>query len=65
MVVDHRLYDDYWNSKEPDISMIDIPIYQVASWSNQTHTNGTFAAWRELRSENKWLRAGRRRLRYA
>ncbi|MFR8298168.1 MAG: CocE/NonD family hydrolase [Gordonibacter urolithinfaciens] len=56
MVVDHRLYDDYWNSKEPDISMIDIPIYQVASWSNQTHTNGTFAAWRELRSENKWLR---------
>ncbi|MBO9519324.1 MAG: CocE/NonD family hydrolase [Porphyrobacter sp.] len=55
-VLAHPLYDDYWRSKEIDLSAIDIPAYVVASWSDQgLHTRGTIEAWRHMTSPDKWL----------
>ncbi|KRA84515.1 CocE/NonD family hydrolase [Altererythrobacter sp. Root672] len=55
-VLAHPLYDDYWRSKEIDLSAIDIPAYVVASWSDQgLHTRGTIEAWRQMASPDKWL----------
>ena len=56
MVAEHPLLDDYWKSKVPDLSRVEVPAYVVASWSSQVHTNGTFAAWRGIASKEKWLR---------
>ena len=52
----HPLYDDYWKSKMPDLSAVEVPAYVVSSWSNQVHTKGTFAGWRGISSKDKWLR---------
>ncbi len=52
----HPLYDAYWQSKEVDLSAIDIPAYVVASWSDHgLHTRGTLEAWRQMSSPQKWL----------
>lgn len=56
MIRKHPLFNDYWASKTADLSAIDVPAYVVASWTNILHTRGTFAAWRGIRSEHKWLR---------
>lgn len=45
-----------WKDKCADCSKIKVPAYVVASYSNTLHTMGTFRAWRELGSEEKWLR---------
>ena len=45
-----------WKDKSADTSKIKIPAYVVASYSNTLHTMGTFRAWRNLGSEEKWLR---------
>lgn len=45
-----------WQDKIADTSKITIPAYVVASYSNTLHTNGTFRAWRNLGSQDKWLR---------
>src|SRR5690606_23753521 len=51
----HPLYDAYWQSKEVDLSAIDIPAYVVASWSDHgLHTRGTLEAWRQMSSPQKW-----------
>lgn len=47
---------DLWKDKCADCSKIDVPAYVVASYSNTLHTMGTFRAWRELGSKEKWLR---------
>ena len=56
MAKEHPLLDDYWKSKIPDLSKVEVPAYVVASWSSQVHANGTLAAWRGIASEEKWLR---------
>lgn len=50
------LMNDLWNDKVPDYERIDVPAYVVASYSNTLHTQGTFRAWRRMRSERRWLR---------
>ena len=52
----YPLMNAYWESKCPDVRKIDIPAYVVASWTNIIHTNGTFTAWRNIGSKEKWLR---------
>ena len=52
----HPLMEPYWEDKRAVLKGIKIPAYVVASYTNPLHTNGTFRAWRELGSENKWLR---------
>lgn len=47
---------ELWKDKCAGCNKIKIPAYVVASYSNTLHTMGTFRAWRELGSEDKWLR---------
>ena len=52
----HPLYDEYWTSKESDLTAIVVPAYVVASWSDHgLHTRGTLEAYRKLASSQKWL----------
>lgn len=45
-----------WQDKVADPSKIKMPAFVVASYSSTLHTMGTFRAWRELGSKEKWLR---------
>jgi uncharacterized protein len=58
MIPEHPLYDDYWRSKNPDLSQIKVPAFVVASWTDQgLHTRGTFEGFRRIGSADKWLLA--------
>jgi len=50
------LYDEYWESKDHDLSSIEVPAYVAASWTNIVHSRGTLEAWGQISSEQKWLR---------
>lgn len=57
MTEEHPLFDDYWASKNADLSAITTPAYVVASWSDQgLHTRGTLEAFKQMQSTDKWLR---------
>jgi putative CocE/NonD family hydrolase len=56
MIEKYPLMNSYWESKIPDLSKIKIPVYVVASYGSQTHSRGTFEAWEQLPSKDKWLR---------
>ena len=45
-----------WDDKCARVENIEVPILVVASYSNVLHTDGTFRAWRQLSSKEKWLR---------
>ena len=52
----HPLWDEYWQSKEPDLEAIETPAYVVASWSDQgLHTRGTLEMFKRIGSREKWL----------
>jgi hypothetical protein len=52
----HPLFDDYWASKNPDLSKIVVPAFVVASWSDQCmHTRGTLEGFKRITSKDKWL----------
>ncbi len=56
MVRRHPLFDDYWATKTPDLSRIEVPAYVVASWTDQgLHTRGTLEGFRQMSSKQKWL----------
>lgn len=46
----------YWLDKEAALARIDVPAYVVASWTNGSHTHGTFRGFRGIASTDKWLR---------
>jgi predicted acyl esterase len=52
----YPLMNDLWRSKIARLGNITVPAYIVASYSNMIHTPGTFRAWREIASTEKWLR---------
>ena len=57
MVKEHPLFDDYWASKNPDLSKITVPAFVVASWSDHAlHARGTLEAFKKIASKDKWLR---------
>ncbi len=61
MAATHPYYDDYWRAKNPDLASIDLPMLICASFSDQgLHTRGSFRAYREARSEHKYLYTHRR-----
>lgn len=66
MYAEHPLWDEYWQSKTPDLSQIDVPAYVVASWSDQgLHTRGTLEGFKQIRSQHKWLTVhGRKKWQY-
>jgi predicted acyl esterase len=52
----HPLFDDYWASKNADLSQINIPALIVASWTDHgLHNRGTFEGYKKLASKDKWL----------
>ena len=56
LVAEHTLFDDYWLSKNADLSQIRVPAFVVASWSDQgLHTRGTLEGFRRISSPDKWL----------
>jgi predicted acyl esterase len=52
----HPLFDEYWISKNADLSKITVPAFVVASWTDHgLHTRGTIEGFRRIASEDKWL----------
>jgi len=52
----YPLMNDYWLDKRAKFENITIPAYIVASYTNPIHTNGTFRAYRSIKSKDNWLR---------
>lgn len=56
MALRHPLFDEYWASKNPDLSNITVPAFVVASWSDHgLHTRGTLEGFKRIASRDKWL----------
>ncbi|KAF4334225.1 family hydrolase, partial [Fusarium beomiforme] len=54
--IEHPLFDEYWQSKVVDWSLIKIPTFSVTGWSSLgLHLRGTVDAWKAISSENKYL----------
>ncbi|MEL6365540.1 MAG: CocE/NonD family hydrolase [Pseudomonadota bacterium] len=52
----HPLYDDYWRAKAPPLQNIRVPMLICASFSDhELHTTGTFRAFEQASSSEKWL----------
>ena len=52
----HPLYDDYWKSKNADLSKITVPAFVVACWADHgLHLRGTIEGFKQISSEQKWL----------
>jgi len=52
----HPFFDAYWKSKAPDLPLIEVPAYVVASWGDQgLHTRGTVEGFKQMSSKQKWL----------
>jgi putative CocE/NonD family hydrolase len=62
----HPFDDEYWASKRPDFSKIEVPAYVIASWSDQgLHTRGTLEAFENIASKHKYLEVhGRKKWAY-
>jgi predicted acyl esterase len=56
MAKQHALFDDYWASKNADLSKITVPAFVVASWTDQgLHLRGTLEGFKKMASQEKWL----------
>jgi len=56
MALRHPLFDDYWASKNADLSKITVPAFVVASWTDHgLHTRGTLEGFKKIASKDKWL----------
>ena len=52
----HPLFDEYWQSKNADLSKITVPAFVVASWSDHgLHSRGTLEGFKQIASKDKWL----------
>jgi predicted acyl esterase len=52
----HPLFDDYWASKNADLTRITVPALIVASWTDQgLHNRGTLEGFKKISSKDKWL----------
>jgi predicted acyl esterase len=56
MVRRYPLMNAYWADKIPQLENIRIPAYVVGSWTNLIHGIGTLAGFRQIASNDKWLR---------
>ena len=56
LAMEHPFDDEYWASKRPDLTAIQVPAFVVASWSDHgLHTRGTLEGYRQASSPQKWL----------
>ncbi|MEO0975280.1 MAG: CocE/NonD family hydrolase, partial [Pseudomonadota bacterium] len=52
----HPYYDDYWKAKAPPLENIRVPMLLCASFSDhELHTQGSFRAFEQASSPQKWL----------
>jgi predicted acyl esterase len=52
----HPLFDDYWASKNADLTNIKVPSFIVASWTDHgLHNRGTLEGFKKIASRDKWL----------
>ena len=52
----HPLFDEYWASKNADLSKITVPAFVVASWTDHgLHNRGTLEGFKKIASKDKWL----------
>jgi uncharacterized protein len=56
MVRRYPLMNAYWEDKIPRLENIQVPAYVVGSWTNLIHGIGTLAGFRQIASNDKWLR---------
>ncbi|MCL5734708.1 MAG: CocE/NonD family hydrolase [Actinobacteria bacterium] len=56
MVRRYPFMNEYWTDKRARPERIEVPAYVVGSWTNPIHTVGTFQAFEDLVSSEKWLR---------
>ncbi|CAH0033225.1 unnamed protein product [Clonostachys rhizophaga] len=55
-ILEHPLFDEYWQSKVVDWGMIDVPVLAVTGWSSLgLHLRGTIEAWKQMSSPHKYL----------
>jgi predicted acyl esterase len=48
--------DEYWTSRTPDLSKVDVPLLSSANWGGQgLHTRGNFEGYIRAGSDQKWL----------
>ena len=50
------LWNAYWEEKKARHSQTQVPAYVVASWNSRLHSRGTFEGFKQIGSEQKWLR---------
>lgn len=56
MAKQYPLFDDYWASKNADLSKITVPAFVVASWADHgLHNRGTLEGFKKIASKDKWL----------
>ena len=54
--IEHPLFDNYWQSKVVDWSLIRVPVFSVTGWSSLgLHLRGTIEAWKKISSQEKFL----------
>ncbi len=51
----HPLYDDFWKTKHPDLSKIDVPSYVCVIWSSTLHNRGGLEGYKQMAGGDKWL----------
>ena len=52
----HRLDDEYWQGKRPDLAAIQVPALVCGSWSDHgLHTRGSLYGFEQIGSRDKWL----------
>ncbi|OAL47541.1 alpha/beta-hydrolase [Pyrenochaeta sp. DS3sAY3a] len=56
MIEKYPLWNAYWEDKKPRLADIHIPMYILASYSTQLHTEGSIRGWKYASSKQKWLR---------
>jgi predicted acyl esterase len=54
MVEKYPLWNAYWEDKKPRLADIEIPMYVLASYSTQLHTEGSIRGWKYASSKQKW-----------
>jgi uncharacterized protein len=58
-VKEHEFFDAYWKNKVPDLENIEIPVYICGGWQHHFHLRGAVRGFRQIKSQQKWLRLHR------
>src|SRR5262249_5858574 len=51
----HRLDDNYYRARTPDLEKITVPVLSAANWAHHLHTRGNFEGYLRGSSTHKWL----------